>query len=307
MSKGSLFFGNASGKLGQVVLTTVKGQQIARAWQPKVANPRTSSQQTQRAKFANAVKFYRRATSNLFKFAFEDKRKTESDFNAFMRHNVDKAMIVNRASYDNIAYPAIGYNWLMSAGSLGNVAPAVDGELDQRVTFSQVEFIGTKTPETLTVADVSQSFMLRLGAVDGDYVTVVAVNASITKINDKPSALPEWNIVQFRIDSTDSQRKLLDIFNEQKDGDWGATITKINDSNYITATNMSGSTWMAVILSRVTTNGVLVSTSDLVGSKVSNDIYNASLQLGYRSAALNSWNRQNEAILKGAIYKESSL
>ena len=307
MSKGSLFFGNASGKLGQVVLTTVKGQQIARAWQPKVANPRTSSQQTQRAKFANSVKFYRRATSNLFKFAFEDKKKTESDYNAFMRHNVDKAMIVNRASYDNVAYPAIGYNWLMSAGSLGNVAPTVDGELNQRVTFSQVEFIGTKEPGELTVADASNSFMLRLGALEGDYVTVVAVSANIQKINDEPSSLPVWSIVQFRIDTTDKSNNLLDIINEQKGDNWGATITKINDANYITATNMSGSVWMAVILSRVTTNGVLVSTSDLVGSKVSNDIYNASLQLGYRTAALNSWDRKSEAILKGAIFKETTL
>lgn len=307
MSKGSLFFGNASGKLGQVVLTTVKGQQIARAWQPKVANPRTSSQQTQRAKFANAVKFYRRATSNLFKFAFEDKRKTESDYNAFMRHNVDRAMIIDRASYDNVAYPAIGYNWLMSAGSLGNVAPSADGELDNRVTFSQVEFTGTKEPSALTVADVSQSFMLQLGALEGDYVTVVAVNASIKKINDVPSNLPEWSIVQFRIDSTDNTHNLMDIIKEQKGENWGATITKISDTNYISATNMSGSAWMAVILSRVTTGGVLVSTSDLVGSKVANDIYLASLQLGYRSAALNSWNRKSEAILKGAIFKESSL
>lgn len=307
MSKGSLFFGNASGKLGQVVLTTVKGQQIARAWQPKVANPRTSSQQTQRAKFANAVKFYRRATSNLFKFAFEDKRKTESDYNAFMRHNVDRAMIIDRASYDNVAYPAIGYNWLMSAGSLGHVAPSADGELDNRVTFSQVEFTGTKEPSALTVADVSQSFMLQLGALEGDYVTVVAVNASIKKINDVPSNLPEWSIVQFRIDSTDNTHNLMDIIKEQKGENWGATITKISDTNYISATNMSGSAWMAVILSRVTTGGVLVSTSDLVGSKVANDIYLASLQLGYRSAALNSWNRKSEAILKGAIFKESSL
>lgn len=307
MSKGSLFFGNASGKLGQVVLTTVKGQQIARAWQPKVANPRTSSQQTQRAKFANAVKFYRRATSNLFKFAFEDKRKTESDYNAFMRHNVDRAMIVDRTSYDNVAYPAIGYNWLMSAGSLGNVAPSADGELGNRVTFSQVGFTGTKEPSALTVADVSQSFMLQLGALEGDYVTVVAVNASIKKINDVPSNLPEWSIVQFRIDTTDNTHNLMDIIKEQKGENWGATITKINDTNYITATNMSGSAWMAVILSRVTTSGVLVSTSDLVGSKVANDIYLASLQLGYRSAALNSWNRKSEAILKGAIFKESSL
>lgn len=307
MSKGSLFFGNASGKLGQVVLTTVKGQQIARAWQPKVANPRTSSQQTQRAKFANAVKFYRRATSNLFKFAYEDKRKTESDYNAFMRHNVDRAMIVNRASYDNIAYPAIGYNWLMSAGSLGNVAPSVDGELDNRVTFSQVEFTGSVEPEALKVADVSQSFILRLGAIEGDYVTVVAVSANIKTINEEPSALPNWNIVQFRIDTTDNTHNLLDIIKQQKGDDWGVTITKINDANYITATYMAGSVWMAVILSRVTTNGVLVSTSDLVGSKVSNNIFNASLQLGYRSAALNSWDRKSEAILKGAIYKESSL
>ena len=307
MSKGSLFFGNASGKLGQVVLTNVKGQQIARAWQPKVANPRTSSQQTQRAKFANAVKFYRRATSNLFKFAFEDKRKTESDYNAFMRHNVDRAMIVDRASYDNVAYPAIGYNWLMSAGSLGNVAPVADVQLDNRVTFTKVGFTGDKEPSELTVADVSESFMLQLGAIEGDYVTVVAVNASIKKINDVPSNLPEWSIVQFRIDTTDNTHKLLDIIKEQKGEDWGATITKIDNTNYITATNMSGSAWMAVILSRVTTGGVLVSTSDLVGSKIANDIYNASLQLGYRSAALNSWNRKSEAILKGAIFKESSL
>src|SRR5574344_1909223 len=118
MSKGSLYFGKASGKLGQIVLSNVKGQQIARAWQPKVANPRTSVQQMQRAKFANAVKFYKRATQNLFKFAFEDKRRTESDYNAFMRHNVESSLIFNRISYDNINYPALG-EWAISVGSLG--------------------------------------------------------------------------------------------------------------------------------------------------------------------------------------------
>ena len=95
MSKGSLFFGNASGKLGQVVLSTMKGQQIARAWQPKVANPKTSQQQLQRAKFANSVKFFKRAQQNLFKFAFEDRRKNESDYNAFMRHNVVSSAVLD--------------------------------------------------------------------------------------------------------------------------------------------------------------------------------------------------------------------
>src|SRR5574344_1437068 len=120
MSKGSLYFGKASGKLGQIVLSNVKGQQIARAWQPKVANPRTSVQQMQRAKFANAVKLYKRATQNLFKFAYEDKRKTESDYNAFMRHNVERSMIVNRKSYDNPSFPALG-DWVIAFGSLGEM------------------------------------------------------------------------------------------------------------------------------------------------------------------------------------------
>ena len=121
MSKGSLFFGNASGKLGQVVLSTVKGQQIARAWQPKVANPKTSQQQLQRAKFANSVKFFRRAQQNLFKFAFEDKRKNESDYNAFMRHNVVSSAVLDRVVYDNFNYPALADNWLLSFGSLGEI------------------------------------------------------------------------------------------------------------------------------------------------------------------------------------------
>ena len=113
MSKGSLFFGHASGKLGQVVLSTMKGQQIARAWQPKVSNPKTSQQQLQRAKFANAVKFFKRAQQNLFKFAFEDRRKNESDYNAFMRHNVVSSAVLDRSVYDNFYYPTFANDWLL--------------------------------------------------------------------------------------------------------------------------------------------------------------------------------------------------
>lgn len=305
MSKGSLFFGHARGKLGQVVLSTVKGQQIARAWQPKVANPRTTAQQAQRAKFANAVKFYRRATSNLFNFAFEDKRKTESDYNAFMRHNVDRAMIVNRASYDNINYPAIGYNWLMSSGSLGVVNPVKNENDTKQVIFRSVALSGEKVYGDFTVADVSAAFNEKLGTLDGDFVTFVAVGSSASEIGDEPSSLPIWAVNQLQLDSNNTTDKIIKIFDSQTPA-WSTVITKEGDENYFTVTNASAC-WFAVILSRVTSSGVLVSSSDLVGNQFAENIYQASLQQSYRAAALNSWDRQANPILKGSIIQESTL
>lgn len=307
MSKGSLFFGHARGKLGQVVLSTVKGQQIARAWQPKVANPRTTAQQSQRAKFANAVKFYRRATSNLFNFAFEDKKKTESDYNAFMRHNVDRAMIVNRASYDNIAYPAMGYNWQMSAGSLGDITPELDGSNSKRVYLSSCPLNGSKDPGDLTVADVSKDIIKYLGAVEGDYITLVGISSSITSINDEPTTPPAWGVGQFQIDTSNELDKPLGLIQAQVGEGFGPSISKIDENNFFTATNGEACAWLAVILSRVTSSGVLVSTSELAGNGITIDVYQASVQLGYRSSALNSWDRKNDPILKGSIIKESQI
>ena len=213
MSKGSLFFGNASGKLGQVVLSTVKGQQIARAWQPKVANPKTSQQQLQRAKFANSVKFFRRAQQNLFKFAFEDKRKNESDYNAFMRHNVVSSAVLDRSVYDNINYPALANNWLLSYGSLGDIN--ADNEEAFKGVVQLLDLpLGTGEIENLTIASASQAFVSNYGAINGDYVTLVSVYTAEKKLTDVPTSLPEWHIVQFMIDTTNTG-KLLDYLNKQ--------------------------------------------------------------------------------------------
>ena len=136
MSKGSLFFGNARGKLGQVVLSTIKGQQIARAYQPKVANPQTATQTNQRAKFANAVKFFRQARKNMFLFAYEDKKPRESYYNAFMRHNIAYSVTLPRVSYDDPKFPALGNEFVLSDGSLGEMKTIVtDGGSSNHPVF----------------------------------------------------------------------------------------------------------------------------------------------------------------------------
>ena len=315
MSKGSLFFGKATGKLGQIVLSNVKGQQIARAWQPKVANPRTSVQQIQRAKFANAVKFYKRATQNLFKFAYEDKRKTESDYNAFMRYNVERSMIVARKSYDNIHFPALG-EWIIAAGSLGNFKSE---DYDSRTITdaccllnpidnpdNAYKFPEGVTENTATVAHVSDYFKHDFGAQDGDFVTFVGISTAFSLLSDVPTYGPWWSITQIKIDSTNTN-KFLDTVNKQANNKLGIDITDRAGVIVWKASAPQKMAMFGVVLSRVTTNGVLVSTSNLGTNTAGYNVMGATLQDAYRQQALNSWLRSSDPILKGSVVKQSNV
>lgn len=314
MSKGSLFFGKATGKLGQIVLSNVKGQQIARAWQPKVANPRTSVQQMQRAKFANAVKFYKRATQNLFKFAFEDKRKTESDYNAFMRHNVELSEIFNRKSYDNMNFPALS-EWVISVGSLGELTSSAyssrtisnASSLSSPIHNPDLEYKFTEgiTESTATVGHISDYFKHDFGAQDGDFVTFVGINTNLKVISDEPSSGPFWSITQIKIDSSNSEL-FLETVNKQAINNLGIDITD-RVGAIVWKSPKSNAVLFGVVLSRVTANGVLVSTSNLGANEIGINVMVASLQDAYRKQALNSWLRSSDPILKGSVIKQSNV
>ena len=306
MSKGSLFFGNASGKLGQVVLSTVKGQQIARAWQPKVSNPKTSQQQLQRAKFANSVKFFKRAQQNLFKFAFEDKRKNESDYNAFMRHNVVSSAVLDRSVYDNFNYPALADNWLLSYGSLGEINAENEQAKKDVVQLLKLP-LGTGEIANLTIASASQALVNYYKAVNGDYVTLVGVYSTAKSLTDSPTMVPDWHIVQFVVDTTNTD-KLIENLNKQ-DVDAADFFAKDGrePANIIFSVSNEGCAWLAIILSRVTANGVKVSNSYLMPNYYAYEIYKNSLEFGYRQSALNSWGRSSEPILKGGIAKRTNV
>lgn len=306
MSKGSLFFGNASGKLGQVVLSTVKGQQIARAWQPKVANPKTSQQQLQRAKFANAVKFFKRAQQNLFKFAFEDKRKNESDYNAFMRHNVVSSAVLDRSVYDNFNYPAFANDWLLSYGSLGEIS-AENEPADKEVVQLLKLPLGTGEIANLTIASASQALINEYKAINGDFVTLVGVDSKTKSLTADPTKAPEWHIVQFVVDTTNNGKLVENLKKQDNTAEYFFAKDGREPANVIFSYSNDGCAWLGVILSRVTPNGVKVSTSPLVPNYYAYEIYQKSLELGYRQSALNSWGRSSEPILKGGIAKSTNI
>lgn len=306
MSKGSLFFGNASGKLGQVVLSTVKGQQIARAWQPKVANPKTSQQQLQRAKFANAVKFFKRAQQNLFKFAFEDKRKNESDYNAFMRHNVVSSAVLDRSVYDNFYYPALANNWLLSFGSLGEINADNDVSSKEYVQLLSLS-LGTGEIANLTIASASQAFVRDYNAVNGDFVTLVGVKSDVRTLTMDTNYAPEWHIVQFMVDTTNTGKLVENLKKQDKTAENFFAKDGTEPANIIFSYENDGCAWLGIILSRITANGVKVSTSNLMPNYVAFQIYQESLALPYRQSALNSWGRSSEPILKGGIAKSTNV
>lgn len=306
MSKGSLFFGNASGKLGQVVLSTLKGQQIARAWQPKVSNPKTSQQQLQRAKFANAVKFFKRAQQNLFKFAFEDKRKNESDYNAFMRHNVVSSAVLDRVVYDNFNYPALADNWLLSFGSLGEIN--ADNDIAEKEFVQLLTLpLGTGEKANLTIASASQALVSNYKAINGDYVTLVGVKSSVKSLTEDPRVAPEWHIMQFVVDTANTGKLIEYLEKQDEDASTFFSTDGREPANIVFSYSNDGCAWLGIILSRVTANGVKVSTSNLMPNYYAYELYQGSLALPYRQSALNSWGRSSEAILKGGIAKSTNV
>lgn len=311
MSKGSLFWSKASGKLGEVVLSQVKGQQISRAYQPKVANPRSTGQTLQRIKFSNAVKFYKHATQALFKFAYEDKRQNESDYNAFMRKNSNVAAYVTRESYLNQFYPAIGNQFLLSDGSLPSLPLAADDNLGLVMSLGTGDF---SSNTALTVAELSQRFIQLYNFVEGDILTFVeVVNSDIASIDEEPTNPTDWIINQLIISSTDT-KKVADVFTAQNGhafgtaGGWSIQGESGAEKKLIcVSSSVSGDDCVAgaaLIQSRnVAGQKLLVSRSYLINNKYATSIYNASLQTAYRNQALNSWGRTQDAILQGGIAK----
>lgn len=93
MSKRSLFWGQASGKLGEAVYYRAGGEQRTRAYVSKIKNPKTRAQALQRSKFNNMVAVFR-GTSVFVKSLFKAEKSSQSSFNAFVKRNFPLCLTV---------------------------------------------------------------------------------------------------------------------------------------------------------------------------------------------------------------------
>lgn len=89
MSKRSLFWGQASGKLGEAVYYRAGGEQRTRTWIPKIKNPKSYSQALQRTKMINITSCFMGLKTVVDSF-MKPSSAALSPFNQFVKTNFPK-------------------------------------------------------------------------------------------------------------------------------------------------------------------------------------------------------------------------
>lgn len=304
MSKGNVLLGMARGAVGDIVFSRLKGQQVTRARNRQPTNPRTSSQMYQRALFTDAVKFFTRGRRNLFQFAFENKKENESDYNAFMRENAKRGVVISKAAFDNYGYPALG-NFILSKGTLPP-SNAILGSQGMRIEKTVAT---TTTPAVNTLGDISKILIDGVDYLDGDILTFVTIvvndNTNVPSV-DGEGGITAWFINQIQLDANSTQPLT----------DYGLTasalapqsgVAFIEIDQTIDALLNTSIAAGAVIHSRNTANGVRVSTEELALNSVATTATEAARQRSYIDAVVESWRITqqapvvSESVLQGNI------
>ena len=311
MSKGSSYWGTATGKIGNTVVRVRKGVRVESAYQPNVSNPRSGGQVVQRGKFSDAVGFYKRAMANFFRMAFEDKKTNETDFNAFMRHNVSRGYVYSRqmVTGGQGALPYIG-KWLLSYGSLYNM-PINSGDSGLDVTH----WMPSEGGDNPTMGNMFTGWITDGLVQEGDILTVVRIlssadGAGYDEYTDEALGLlpgftytgtlpegvaPKWSVDQYIIKSDSaellkSQRWLL-VSSDSS--------AKINFADMGTA-SVDSARAAAAIITRKTANGLLCSTTPLVWNKTAETMMTQMATDNWLEGQRKAWSSQN-VILAGAL------
>lgn len=284
MSKGSSYWSTATGKIGNTVVRIVRGQRIESAYQPNITDAKTSKQCLARAKFSCALSLYKTGISQFFKFAYEDKKQTESDYNAFARHNISRAGYMTKEQSAG-TFPSIGLNYLISVGSLGTVELVNGNNACYYLPLASLSSGGK------TVGDLSKCLITDYNLQSGDIVTVLRISSTVTSLTqNNPAQNPIWSVKQIKV-SLDDTTTLSDISSE-----WSLVA---GSGLYIDNMDHSSCYWYGVIFSRVNSSGLKVSTSSLVGNSLATTLYYKSLASDWQQKVLDSFDATQEAILEG--------
>lgn len=164
MAKNNIFLGTAAGSVGDVTVYRRSGAQVARVRVRDVANPRTTSQSTQRNFLAPVAKFYAPLAVVLEK-SFEGLNKSAS-YSAFLKKNIEKAR--ENGWYLDKGTPFFPLPYQVSRGTLQPVKYLYDEE-------NSVLLMSTDSSEAgSTIGALSKHFISK-GYQEGDQVTIICV------------------------------------------------------------------------------------------------------------------------------------
>lgn len=311
MSKGNMLLGYARGKVGSLVFSRRKGEQITRARNTRPANPRSPLQLQQRMKMYAPVQFYKSSIGTQFKYAFEDQKANETPFNAFMRHNISDAPWVSKPLAN--AYAPIPFPAKMSDGSVTAVNTFIgDVKLEPSEGGSVTNWaVGIFDDGSLggvvdsgTVAEFSTSVLnLYPTLKEGDMLTFIAVRSAGLSVENGDvlyNGIDTFNFsyAQVVLSSTDSRDlSLFGLSALWQSGQSGAPkgIGLIGgDAPFNQELFSAGG---CIIVSRKVGEKVVTSTSVLELNDHATEIYNLMRTTGYRDKSAVTYKVGEEALL----------
>ena len=249
----------------------------------------------QRSLFISSVKFYQLARRQFFKFAYEDRKINESDFNAFMRHNTANGTNMSRSSFQAYNYPAVG-DFQLSQGSL----TPFNVYANENTFYAYTGIIASDDPEVPTTVGALSTLLLRNPRYQpGDMITYadygfrITEGAAVPAIEVNNDNYHTWfDYKQFKIDTEDTTA--LSNFGIS------CEIGEVDKQLQIRSTGEpfdESYRGCALILSRQTSNGLLVSDSHFVFSALYQEALAAAKEESYVNNVLVSWGATEEAIL----------
>ena len=244
---------NLIGRVGGNVYYMNKGQNIARELAPAISNPQTAAQQEQRMRWANLVSFYRANQPWMKRGAFESKKQTWSDYNAFVSAN-SKISPVFLTKGEAEQGGAVVAPYVITKGSLPSVA--LFSWEGQNVFCSDL-YVGDLTiTGSTTAAELSAALRENNnGLQEGDQISFI-LNIQGSNPDGVPFITARY--YEFIIDSSDN-RTLSDIGLE------GVIIDDTyEDMQRLCFAHDGAVCGGAIIVSRTSSGSIKVSTQSLV-------------------------------------------
>ena len=272
-------FKKSKGSLGGVTFRGVNGQTVTSEKITKTTNPRTEAQMKQRVQLANLVSTYRLLQrSNLKGFQF--KKKTQSDYNAFVANNINivKCYLTKQESAAQACVPA---PYLFSQGSLPSIVVSQDSGTSRYVTSILLESLDTiagttdAKPIDVTIGMLSACIIKdNAGWQEGDQLSYI----SFRQITDESSGFPYGSLYRSDI--------VLNLEDNRKVGDVIDSLGFDIFNHYLAhdASKIQGA--FAWVHSRNVSGSLQVSTQRFI---VYNNTYNSHSTEEYLNKAIKSY------------------
>lgn len=190
MAKAVGLIGGLKGKVGNTVFATLRGETIARVYQPIVTNPNTFRQQVSRMRFETAGKLSR-AMLDALRIGFNNVASGREYQQGVKQIVTNGVVSINAAKEQTINYPLLQ----LSYNEIGAfVVGAPDFETEGSVTFTY------NVPEAVAFGDESSQSRFGMVAVvyspDFGYA-IVKESATTLKVGDIKVDVPaDWSGVK---------------------------------------------------------------------------------------------------------------